>query len=99
MTETIEAHPIHRELYEITASTQTALFSTQGRRVAVGTTSVRTIEDFLSKHAAPLESDCLDEAALFIYPPRTFRGVDVLITNFHQPRSTLLCLVSAFLST
>lgn len=97
MTETIEDHPIHRELYEINSSTQNALFNTTGRRIAIGTTSVRTIEDFLHKHPAPLGRDCLDEAALFIYPPREFRGVDALVTNFHQPRSTLLCLVSAFL--
>jgi S-adenosylmethionine:tRNA ribosyltransferase-isomerase len=97
MTETIEEHPIHRELYEINSSTQNALFNPTGRRIAVGTTSVRTIEDYLHKHSAPLGRDCLDEAALFIYPPREFRGVDALVTNFHQPRSTLLCLVSAFL--
>jgi len=68
--------------------------------VAVGTTSVRTIEDFLSHHDAPLPDDaaCVAEASLFIHPPRTFRGVDALITNFHQPRSTLLCLVAAFLT-
>jgi S-adenosylmethionine:tRNA ribosyltransferase-isomerase len=99
LTETIEAHPIHRELYELSAATQRALFPPlQGRRVAVGTTSVRTIEDFLSIHAAPLERTHFAEAAIFIYPPRMFRGVDALITNFHQPRSTLLCLVAAFLT-
>ncbi len=94
----IEDHIIHREVYEISAAVQQSLFSTRGRRVAVGTTSVRTIEDFLSRHPAPLGHDCLAEAGIFIYPPRNFRGVDGLITNFHQPRSTLLCLVSAFLA-
>jgi S-adenosylmethionine:tRNA ribosyltransferase-isomerase len=59
---------------------------------------VRTIEDFLSKHPAPLEHNFLAEAGIFIYPPRQFAGIDALITNFHQPRSTLLCLVSAFLT-
>jgi len=98
MTATIEEHAIHRELYEISTTTQKSIFETPGRRVAVGTTSLRTIEDFLSKHRASLGQDCLDEAALFIYPPRLFQGADALITNFHQPRSTLLCLVSAFLS-
>ncbi len=98
MTQNIEDHAIHRELYEISSASQKALFNPAGRRIAVGTTSVRTIEDFLSKHNAPLGHDCADEAAIFIYPPRVLRGVDALITNFHQPRSTLLCLVSAFLS-
>jgi S-adenosylmethionine:tRNA ribosyltransferase-isomerase len=100
-TDTVEAHAIHRELYEIPTTTQRALFPPlTGRRVAVGTTTVRSVEDFLATHAAPLadERACLAEASLFIYPPRTFRGVDALITNFHQPRSTLLCLVSAFLA-
>ena len=97
-TAQVEDHVIHREVYEISAASQQALFSTRGRRVAVGTTSVRTIEDFLSKNRAPLDHDCVDEAGIFIYPPRDFRGVDALITNFHQPRSTLLCLISAFLA-
>ena len=96
--EEIEAHQIHHECYEVPVATQAALFAQAGRRLAVGTTSVRTIEDFLAKHAAPTPADCLDEAGLFIHPPRAFRGVDALITNFHQPRSTLLCLVSAFLT-
>lgn len=97
----VEEHVIHRELYELPAAAQRALFPPlAGRRVAVGTTTVRTVEDFLSHHHAPLadERTHLAEASIFIYPPREFRGVDALITNFHQPRSTLLCLVAAFLS-
>lgn len=99
-TEQIEDHAIHREVYEIPIVTQRLLRSTTGRRVAVGTTSVRSIEDYLNReHAARgAEADFLGEAGIFIYPPRTFLGVDALITNFHQPRSTLLCLVSAFLA-
>jgi len=98
-TETVEEHPIHSEVYEIPKLTQEALFAPlKGRRVAVGTTSVRTIEDFLSRHGAACGHGVVAEASLFLYPPATFRGVDALITNFHQPRSTLLCLVAAFLS-
>ncbi|WP_438479190.1 tRNA preQ1(34) S-adenosylmethionine ribosyltransferase-isomerase QueA [Oleiharenicola lentus] len=99
-TDTIEAHAIHREVYEIPVATQRALFTTQApaRRIAIGTTSVRTIEDFLSRHDTPLERDFLGEAGIFIYPPRPFCGIDALVTNFHQPRSTLLCLVSALLT-
>ena len=98
MTENVEDHVIHREVYEIPAAAQQALFTTPGRRVAVGTTAVRTIEDFLTTHQAPTGRDLLAEAGIFIHPPRPFRGVDALITNFHQPRSTLLCLVAAFLA-
>jgi S-adenosylmethionine:tRNA ribosyltransferase-isomerase len=97
-TADIADHAIHREVYELPAATQQALFAPGGRRVAVGTTAVRTVEDFLSAHAAPTGRDHLGEAGLFIYPPRPFAGVDALITNFHQPRSTLLCLVAAFLA-
>jgi S-adenosylmethionine:tRNA ribosyltransferase-isomerase len=102
MSATVEEHAIHREIYELPVATQHAIFPatrpTNSRRIAVGTTSVRSIEDFLSRHDAPLAHTHVAEAGIFIYPPRTFRGVDALITNFHQPRSTLLCLVSAFLT-
>ncbi len=100
-TDTVEAHDIHRELYELPAATQRALFPPlPGRRIAVGTTSVRSIEHFLSLHTLPLPDSTthVAEADTFIFPPRPFRGVDALITNFHQPRSTLLCLVAAFLA-
>lgn len=100
MSGTVEEHAIHREIYELPVPTQQALFAApaSGRRIAVGTTTVRSVEDFLSKHAAALAQPHIAEAGIFIYPPRMFLGVDALITNFHQPRSTLLCLVSAFLS-
>ena len=117
MTDTIEEHAIHRELYEIPAATQHALFSTtthapRPRCIAVGTTSLRTLEDFFSKNisrfphdpapanttAIPSAHPHIAEADIFIYPPHVFRAADALITNFHQPRSTLLCLVSAFLT-
>ena len=100
---TIDGHRMHRETYEIPASTQRALFppgsgAGPGRRIAVGTTSARAIEDFLSSHDAPMDRAHIASTALYLRPPCAFRGVDALITNFHQPRSTLLCLVAAFLS-
>lgn len=100
-SETVEEHPIHREIFELPIETQRALFPPlSGRRIAVGTTSVRTVEAFLADHASPLVTSqtYIGEAGIFIYPPQLFRGVEALITNFHQPRSTLLCLVAAFLS-
>ncbi len=98
--ENVESHDIHREAYEIPAATRRLLHQPPGgRRVAVGTTAVRTVEDYLSREpAAGDASPFAAEASIFIHPPRGFAGVDALITNFHQPRSTLLCLVSAFLS-
>lgn len=102
--ENVENHVIHRELYEVPAATQTALFAATAaghaaaRRIAVGTTSLRTLEDFRRRHAAPLGRDFLGEADIYIHPPATFAATDALITNFHQPRSTLLCLVAAFLA-
>jgi S-adenosylmethionine:tRNA ribosyltransferase-isomerase len=95
--DTIEGHDIHCETYEMPVAAQRSLFAPTGRRIAVGTTSVRSIEDFLARHSVPPTEPFVGEAGLFIYPPRQFAGVDALITNFHQPRSTLLCLVSAFL--
>jgi S-adenosylmethionine:tRNA ribosyltransferase-isomerase len=98
-TDTVEKHAIHRETYELPVETQRQLFIAGGnRRIAVGTTTVRSVEDFLLRHAAPLDGPHVSEADLFVYPPCRFRGVDALITNFHQPRSTLLCLVAAFLA-
>ncbi|MBC2607576.1 tRNA preQ1(34) S-adenosylmethionine ribosyltransferase-isomerase QueA [Pelagicoccus albus] len=98
-TERIEDHQIHREIYEIPESTQKALRESGGsRKVCVGTTSVRSIEDYFAKTDKIVSGNFVAEAGIFIYPPRAFAGVDALITNFHQPNSTLLCLVSSFLA-
>jgi len=97
--ENVEAHEIHLEAYEIPPATRRLVHDPAGgRRIAVGTTSVRTLEDYLSRRPAPDGASFTAEASIFIHPPRRFSGVDALITNFHQPRSTLLCLVSAFLA-
>jgi S-adenosylmethionine:tRNA ribosyltransferase-isomerase len=96
--ENIEDHVIHRELYEIPAATQERFFHPGGRRIAVGTTSLRATEHFRRDHAAPTGRDFFAEADLFVFPPATFHAVDALVTNCHQPRSTLLCLVAAFLT-
>ncbi len=81
-----------------TESAALAAGMAKGRRVAVGTTSARSIEDFLATHQAPLDTPWIASTSIYLYPPCRFRGVDALITNFHQPRSTLLCLVAAFLA-
>lgn len=101
----ITQHAIHREWYEIPAAVFESLQNqTLGPRVAVGTTSVRSIEDAMRRtQKSPQEcrspsGSVQAEADLFIYPPADFAAVDHLITNFHLPKSTLLCLVSAFLA-
>jgi S-adenosylmethionine:tRNA ribosyltransferase-isomerase len=100
-TERLEEHLMHSEAYTIPPGTLAALQKDfTGPRVAIGTTSVRTIEDALRKlpTRTTKEQGFESEASLFLYPPEKFMGVDALITNFHLPRSTLLCLVSAFLT-
>lgn len=95
--ETIEQHQMHEEFYSIPAATADLIRETKlrgGRVIAVGTTSVRTLE------AAALDETSVKIGAnstkIFIYPGREFRIVDAMITNFHLPKSTLLMLVSAF---
>jgi S-adenosylmethionine:tRNA ribosyltransferase-isomerase len=95
-SERLEAHVIHEERYEITAKVANTLNEAreQGRRIiAVGTTALRTLE---SAHTPVGIRAGAARTRLFVYPPFKFRAVDVLLTNFHLPRSTLLMLVSAF---
>jgi len=88
---------MHSEWGSISASAAAALNAARakgGRIVAVGTTSLRLLESAATEDGtiAPFE----DETAIFITPGYRFRAVDILLTNFHLPRSTLFMLVSAF---
>lgn len=103
--ERIEDHNIHHEWYQIPAAAFAALKdASAGPRIAVGTTSVRSIEDAMRRSQRAPES-CLTptgavqaEADIYIYPPAEFAAIDGMITNFHLPKSTLLCLVASFLT-
>jgi len=89
----IAQHRMHSEWYEVPAATQQAIAELRargGRLVAVGTTTVRTLESWARTGLASADTD------IFITPGFRFRQVDLLLTNFHLPRSTLLMLVSAF---
>ncbi len=93
--EVVEEHKIHREWYRIPpeAAAQMKRASEAGRRVvAIGTTTVRTLEHAAQAGLKPVSG----EADIFIYPGYRFRVVGALLTNFHLPKSTLLMLVSAF---
>jgi S-adenosylmethionine:tRNA ribosyltransferase-isomerase len=101
-TETLEAHAMHSEAYEIPTKTAERICSAKraGRPVlAVGTTTVRALEA-AALRASETDSGQLlgagkEEAQLFITPGFRFQVVDALLTNFHLPRSTLLALVCA----
>lgn len=95
--ENVESHVMHSEYYEVseeTAKTVNETRKTGGRIIAVGTTSVRTLETCTTENGELLAKS--GETKIFIYPGYKFKAVDALITNFHLPESTLLMLVSAF---
>jgi S-adenosylmethionine:tRNA ribosyltransferase-isomerase len=92
-TEDIAQHRMHSEWYQVPEATQRAIADLRargGRLVAVGTTTVRTLESWARSGQASGDTD------IFITPGFAFREVDLLLTNFHLPKSTLLMLVSAF---
>ncbi len=96
-SERIEAHRMHRERYILPQATVDAIAACRargGRVVAVGTTTVRTLEGAIAE-CGELRAHA-SETELFIRPGFRFQVVDALITNFHLPKSTLLMLVSAF---
>ncbi|MFZ2391924.1 tRNA preQ1(34) S-adenosylmethionine ribosyltransferase-isomerase QueA [Rhodoferax sp.] len=111
-TENLAEHQMHSEWYEVPAATQRALADCRargGRIVAVGTTTVRTLESWAKEIGVRAEStDPLRDSRnsdltpfsgdtrIFITPGFEFKLVDALVTNFHLPKSSLMMLVSAF---
>jgi S-adenosylmethionine:tRNA ribosyltransferase-isomerase len=93
-------HKIHTEWCELSAETAETINATHakgGRIIAVGTTSVRTLETAArNAEAGQVVAQFSGPTNLFILPGYTFKAVDAMITNFHLPKSTLLMLVSAF---
>ncbi len=95
--ENIEAHEMHEEFFSIPQETADLIRETKsrgGKVIAVGTTSIRTLEAAaIDKNSVTVGSG---STKIFIYPGYEFKIVDALITNFHLPKSTLIMLVSAF---
>lgn len=96
-TETIEEHVMHEEVYYMSQETADLLnqAKAEGRRIiAVGTTSVRTLESVWNRFGR-FEA-CSGETTLFIYPGYEWHTIDAMLTNFHLPKSTLLMMICSF---
>jgi S-adenosylmethionine:tRNA ribosyltransferase-isomerase len=92
-TENLSEHQMHSEWYDVPAATQKAIADCRargGRIIAVGTTSVRTLESWA------LSGQSTGDTRIFITPGFEFKLVDILVTNFHLPKSSLMMLVCAF---
>ncbi len=95
--EAIEEHRMDAEYYEITEETAEAIAACRARGnrvVAVGSTSVRTLETVAGLNDGKIVATH-GKSQIFIYPPYTFKVVDAMLTNFHLPQSTLIMMVSA----
>ncbi len=93
-----DAHTMHAEWGEVPEETARAVATTRaagGRIVSIGTTSLRLLESVARAHDGAIKA-WTGETDIFIVPGFRFRAVDLLLTNFHLPRSTLFMLVSAF---
>ncbi len=98
-TEDLDAHAMHSEQYRIPRPTRAAIEACRqrgGRVVAVGTTAARALEAAADRRSSGEAGTDAGATDIFIRPGFRFREVDLLLTNFHLPKSTLLMLVSAF---
>ena len=97
-SENVEEHTMEAERYVVEPETADNIRKAKeggGRIVAVGSTSVRTLETVAAEHSGQIVPGS-GKSEIFIYPPYKFRVVDVMLTNFHLPCSTLLMMISAF---
>ncbi|MCG2712003.1 MAG: tRNA preQ1(34) S-adenosylmethionine ribosyltransferase-isomerase QueA [Candidatus Omnitrophica bacterium] len=100
--EDIRAHKMHKEYYELSSNSAAEIEKVKrsgGRICAVGTTVTRVLETCAGEETAFTLKPGKGQTDLFIYPPYEFKSVDMLLTNFHLPKTTLLMLVCAFAST
>jgi S-adenosylmethionine:tRNA ribosyltransferase-isomerase len=99
-SENIEEHVMHSEFFTIAPETVAAIRKAKDNHhqvVAVGTTVTRTLEFQAKEILNQMEAKELSgEADIFIYPGYKFKVVDMMVTNFHAPRSTVLMMASAF---
>jgi S-adenosylmethionine:tRNA ribosyltransferase-isomerase len=98
----LSEHKMHQESFIIDKEAAEIINQTKAQKkrvIAVGTTSLRALESSLDKEGkiVPTTKLTRQNTDIFIYPPYNFRSVDMLITNFHLPKSTLFMLVSAFI--
>jgi S-adenosylmethionine:tRNA ribosyltransferase-isomerase len=99
-TETVEDHPMHTEWWEVPEATLQAIARAKEAHrpiIAVGTTTVRTLESLPAMDQWPVTGSISRETDLLISPGYAFRFIDGLLTNFHLPNSTLLALVGALI--
>ena len=99
--EDLKKHQMHREWIDIPKSSLATIAAAKqaGKRVfALGTTVTRSLESYAQGLLQEAEHSFQGESDLFIYPPYSYQVVDVLLTNFHQPKTTLMALVAAFSS-
>jgi S-adenosylmethionine:tRNA ribosyltransferase-isomerase len=94
--ENVEDHRMEPERYAVSAETAKRIQETRaagGRVVAVGSTSVRTLESVAAEHGCVVP--CSGRSSLFIHPPYPFKVADAMLTNFHLPKSTLIMMICA----
>lgn len=96
-SENLQEHKMHKESFSISENSAQIINEAKqmGKRIiAVGTTSLRALESVADTNGKVTE--CFSDTEIFIYPPYKFKVVDILMTNFHLPKSTLFMLICAF---